>query len=61
MPKASINEDRQLLLGKQDVGRPPDMFNRPGVHLVPKTTGMQNSTDGDFGSCSCPAITAHDP
>jgi DNA (cytosine-5)-methyltransferase 1 len=63
MPEAAIHEDRDALLGKDDV-RPDSSSLGQGyrkVHAEPEPGCMQRRTEGPFGAGISAAVRLHDP
>ena len=61
VPEATVDEDRDLVTGEDDVRSTSDCWFWPSVHAIPETPGMKDSTYGEFGSRISWSVRLHDP
>ena len=61
VPETPINEDRDALLGEDNVGRCPYMSNGSAIDPESVSPPMQLATDCQFRPCVTRFVAYHDP
>ena len=59
VPEAAVDEDRDLLLGENQIGLSTQVEFRPAVHAVPQTQGVHGRTKGKLAAGILPGLGPH--